>query len=140
MSHNRIRFDGLDELRTQLRQLPAHLTDEAKGIVTEAMEDARRDVVRGYPQGPTGNLRRMVSIVRQVGGQFVTGGVLRNRAPHAYMFEHGTQVRHTNAGINRGRMPPGRVWIPAMIRHRRRMYERLKALLTREGLTVSGDA
>jgi len=37
-------------------------------------------------------------------------------------------------------MPPGRVFIPTMIKIRRRMYDDLKAMLARAGLKVTGDA
>jgi hypothetical protein len=39
-----------------------------------------------------------------------------------------------------GRMPPGNIFIPAVVRRRREMYEQLKAMLTRHGLEVSGNA
>ena len=140
MSRNRIVFDGLDELRAQLRNLPAHLTDEANEIVSQTMEDAQREIVARYPSGPSGNLKRLVSIVRTAGGKFVAGGVLRNRAPHAYLYEHGTQTRQTALGYNRGKMPPKPTFIPIVIRKRREMYTKLKAMLGGEGFTVTGDA
>jgi hypothetical protein len=35
--------------------------------------------------------------------------------------------------------PPGNVFIPAAQRHRRTMYQQLRAMLEEEGLIVSGD-
>lgn len=142
MSRNRIRFDGMAELRQALRTMPSHLTEEASNIVEHTAQQAKGDVQAAYPTGPTGNLKRLVTISRQSGG-FVTGAVVKNRAPHAYIYEHGTQVRHTDAGWNRGVMPPagpGRAFIPIVMRHRRAMFAALKSMLERNGLKVGGDA
>lgn len=138
-SNNRIRFDGLDELKAALRKLPERLTAVATEIVEATARETKAEVSAAYPTGPTGNLKRLVVISRW-NGRYVTGAVVKNNAPHAYIFEHGTQVRKTSLGQNRGRMPPGRVFIPIVVRKRREMLERLKAMVEREGLMVSGDA
>ena len=133
-----ITFDGLDELREALRRLPEELAAEASGIVLEAARDASSDIEGAYPER-TGNLKHGLFIFESAASKFGAGAVLKNRAQHAYMFEYGTQARHNAIGANRGSMPPGNVFIPRVLKHRRRMYERLKAMLVRHGATVSGE-
>jgi hypothetical protein len=138
-SNNQLRFDGLAELRAALRELPSDLTSEASHIVEGAANSAAADIKPAYPVR-TGHLRDGLTVTHFDQGKFSTGAIVKNTAPHAFMFENGTQVRHTDIGANRGSMPPGHVFIPRVIRARRRMYEELKALLVRSGLQVSGDA
>jgi hypothetical protein len=135
----RLELKGVDELRAQLRRLPQHLTDEASDIITSTAHELRTEVQNAYPRGPTGNLLRMVSVIKTTSA-LMASALVRNRAPHAAIFEYGTQTRQTALGYNRGRMPPGRVFVPRAISARRRMWDRLKAMLVREGLTVTGDA
>lgn len=135
----RVTWDGLAELREQLRNLPADLTDEARDIVTDTANAAAAEVEAGYPSR-TGDLRSKVRVVVEHGGQFGVSVVVKNTSPLAQIFESGTQARHTALGANRGAMPPGRVFVPVMVRRRRVMYERLQEILTRRGLTVSGSA
>jgi hypothetical protein len=138
MSHNVLRFEGLDELRDALRALPTELTGEASHEIIGAANGAAADIKRAYPVG-TGNLRDGVDVIHER-GPFHAGATVRNTSKHAFIFENGTQTRRTSQGWNRGAMPSGRVFIPRMIRARRRMYEQLKALLVRKGLSVTGDA
>lgn len=138
MSNNRLTFSGLDELRAALRQLPAELTGEASHIVEGAANGAAASIKAGYPSR-TGDLRDHVTVETMQSG-FSTGAVVKNTSKLAYIFENGSQARHTAIGANRGSMPPGHVFIPIVIRKRRQMYEQLKDLLTRHGLQVSGDA
>ena len=140
MSNNRIVWEGLTELREQLRRLPAALAQEAQGIVTDAAQAAKADIVAAYPER-TGNLRQHVTIgTGSAVGRFGASVILFNNAKHAWIFENGSVTRKTHLGAHRGEMPPGNVFIPRVIRHRRRMWARFKALLTRHGLTVSGEA
>lgn len=138
-SNNRLVFNGLAELRAELRQLPAELAGEAGEIVSGAAEGAKNDIVEAYPER-TGNLRSRVTVSRTAGsGLYGVAAIVKNTAKHAWIFENGTQARHTDIGANRGAMPAGHVFIPAVIRRRRQMYERLKGLLTKHGLVVSGS-
>lgn len=134
-----LHWSGLEELRAELRRLPAELTGEASHIVEGAANAAAADIKAAYPVR-TGNLRDGLTVTHFDQGRFSAGAIVKNKAKHAYIFEIGTQTRHTAIGANRGSMPPGRVFIPRVIRARRRMYELLKALLVRKGLLVSGDA
>ncbi len=131
-------FDGLAELREELRRLPAELTGEAGHIIEAATNAATHEIKAGYPVR-TGELRDHVEGSVVTSG-FAVVGTVRNTSPLAYIFENGTQARHTALGADRGVMPPGHVFIPAIARERRRMYEDLKDLLVRHGLEVSGDA
>jgi hypothetical protein len=136
---SRIVWNGLAELREQLRNLPAELTGEASHLVEGAANAAAADIKAGYPVR-TGNLRDHVFVSHRDKGRFSSGAVVKNTAKHAHIFEVGTQARHNSLGANRGSMPPGNVFIPAVIKRRRAMYEQLKALIDRNGLKVSGDA
>lgn len=138
MSANRFVFSGLDELRAALRTLPADLTGEASHIVEAHANAAAADIKAGYP-GRTGDLRDHVEVTFSTSGTS-TGAVIRNTSKHAWLFENGTQARHTAIGANRGSMPPGHVFIPAVVRRRRAMYGQLQDLLERHGLIVSGTA
>jgi len=135
----RFQWSGLDELKRDLRNLPVELTDEGGAIIESEAGAARNDIVAAYPSR-TGNLRKGVKVQRVDRGRFGAAAIVRNSAPHASIFEHGTQARHTDLGANRGSMPPGHVFIPAMIRARRRMYNRLRSILIAHGLSVSGNA
>lgn len=160
MANNRIEWQGLEELRRLLRQLPPELTGEGGAIVHAAARGAFQEIYERYPVGPGtkkrlgGTLRRGLSLsighARRgesvgKGAEFGASAVIKNRAPHAWIFENGTQVRRVSAkvpgragnfGVTRGSMPPGRVFVPAVIRHRNRMNEQLKALLRSKGFQV----
>lgn len=141
MSNNRLVFEGLEELKRELRQLPSELTAEASNIVNGAANGAAAQVKANYAR-VSGDLVEGVDVV-EANGQFSAGAVVRSKSKHAWMYENGTQVRHTSRGANRGAMPPappGRAFIPVVIRKRRQMFESLKALLVRKGLLVTGDA
>lgn len=142
----RIVWTGLDELRAELRNLPADLADEASAIVVDAAEGAKTEIVAAYERHRrTGNLAAHVKVEKRDIGPYGAGVVVKSTARHAFLFEVGTQARHTSTGANRGispaggGKPPGQIFVPIAIRRRRSMYERLKALLVRHGAEVSGD-
>jgi hypothetical protein len=135
---SRVVWNGLAELREALRNLPEELTGEAGHIIEGAANAAAADVKAAYPVR-TGNLRDHVFVSHQDKGRFSAGAVVKNTAKHAWLFENGTQARHNDLGANRGSMPPGHVFIPAMIKRRRIMYQQLRALLERHGLKVTGE-
>jgi len=141
VSNNRIVFEGLEELKRALRELPAELTGESSHIV-ESNAIGAADTIKANYARVSGTLVKGVS-VKTAKDQFAVGAVVKSKAPHAWMYENGTQVRHNDKGANRGRMPPappGRAFIPVIIRARKRMYEQLADLLKRKGLQVTGDA
>jgi len=136
-----VKWNGLAELREQLRHLPADLTGEATHIVEGRANRAAADMLAGYAEHRrAGRLQKGVTVTHFDRGRFSAGAIVKNTAPHASIFENGTQARHTDLGANRGAMPPGHVFVPAVVRQRRAMYEDLKAMLVRYGLRVSGDA
>lgn len=139
MASNRFRFDGLADLRADLRKLPEELRDDASQIVIDAADGAASDIVEDYPER-TGKLKKGVKVQRLTGSRFFAGAIVRNTAKHAFLWENGTQARHTELGANRGAMPPGNVFVPNVLRRRRQMYDQLKALIASKGLTVTGDA
>lgn len=132
-------WQGLEEYRKVLTALPESLRGEADHYVDENANAAAVDIRGAYP-ARTGNLRNGVEVREKPAGQFGTARVVRNRAPHAVIFELGTQARHTKLGANRGSMPPGHVFVPRVIRWRRRLMEQIVAMLQRHGAVVSGDA
>lgn len=140
---NRIVFSGLEELRAALRALPETLTAEASSIVEGAANAMADAVKRDYPIGPTGHLAGGVHVTHFDRGKFSAGAIVKNAAKHAYIFENGTEARHyyTKRGVIHptGKMPPGHVFIPLAVRWRRQMWERLAAMVKRNGLQVSGS-
>lgn len=143
MANNRLVFEGLDQLYADLRKLPAALAAEATGIVQATGERAFSEMYRAYPV-VTGNLRDHLKKTELAAGPFGAAIEIRNTAAHAHLFEHGTEARHyvTRNGVKHllGRMPPGKVFSSVMPRHRRAMLQKLKDLVTRQGLEVSGHA
>jgi len=144
MSDWRIEFDGLTELKAALMALPAALGGEAAHIVEGAGNQAVLQIKTAYPVR-SGNLRDGVeqTLVRSEFGASVK---VVNKSKHAYIFENGSQARHyvTTGGATHqtGVMPPsppGHAFIPVMVRERQAMNQKLKDMLVRNGLLVSGD-
>jgi hypothetical protein len=137
----KIDLNGMNELRDALRKLPEDLATEASIIVSGWANRAQRDIQAGYPQGPTGNLKRGVRVTHNAGRRVTATSIVKSTAPHAWIFENGTARRVTNRGANRGRMPKPPVdekMLPKVIRLRARMVEELIKLVERAGFTVSG--
>jgi hypothetical protein len=122
-AHNELTIEGLAELRAALRALPAHLGAHANDIVQTHAEEAFRQMDAKYAEHEwTGNLRRGLSMTMETGYlRFGARAIIKNRAPHAWWAEHGTQIRKTGKGISRGAMPPIHAFIPIAQRARRRM-------------------
>lgn len=140
MSNNRLQINTA-EFIAELRKLPSDLKGEASGIVKGSANGAAAQVKANYKRGKTGDLIDGVVVEYADPGPFAAGAVVKSKAPHAWIYENGTQVRHNARGANRGAMPaapPGRAFIPVMIKARRRMYEQLKGVLVRAGLQVTG--
>jgi hypothetical protein len=135
------RFDGLEEFKADLRKLPARLAERAADIIENAAEEAKSSIYQRYPR-VTGNLREGLSVEHQR-SQFGAVSIVRNKAKHAYIYENGTVARHyfTEGGKRKdvGRMPPGHVFVPIIMKRRRRMYQELAEMMRSEGLEVHGD-
>lgn len=138
MSNTRLEMKGLDELRRQLRELPEELAREANTIVATQADLAKEQIQRAYPEGPTGNLKRGVTVTHEQ-ARYGASAIVRSRAKHASLFERGTTVRHTSNGANRGRMPQApenERMIPIVVRRRRAMVQALIELVRRAGFQV----
>jgi len=130
---------GLEELKKALLDLPADLSARAAGIVEESAEAAAAEIRDAYPEGDTGNLRRGVKVGTKGGrGEFTVRRVVRSTAPHATLFETGTQTRQTALGYNRGFMPGANIFVPVVVRRRRAMQEDLVWIVEQAGLDVRG--
>jgi hypothetical protein len=137
-------WDGLEELKVALQSLPADLTGEAANDVQEAANAAATAVRSAYGKHRvTGNLQDHVVVQERSRGQFGVAYVVKSTARHAWLFEKGTEARHyvTRNGVRHltGRMPPANIFVPTVMRHRRSMYDRLRDVLVRYGLQVSGE-
>lgn len=134
----RFTIEGLAELQRDLLKLPGDLAEKSAAKVTFHAAVAASRIRDGYPRR-TGNLASKVKVSTKQDGVSVVASVT-NTSPHAWIFENGTQVRHTDTGANRGAMPPGHVFIPIVAQERRAMYEDLVEIVKAAGLEVSGDA
>jgi hypothetical protein len=145
-----ITWIGMKELMVALKRLPQELTELGSAIVQESAERAAAEVKAAYPVGPGdddyegGNLRKGVRVGQKRTGKYALGWTVRSTAPHAYMFETGTQVRYNisrnqqllKKPAHRGFMPGSNIFVPIMVARRREMYEDLTALLEQSGLDV----
>lgn len=139
-----LHWDGLADFKIDLKKLPANLAHDADPIVDAAANGAVTDIKRGYPRR-SGNLQDHVFVSRLDKGKDTAARIVKNTAPLAFIFENGTQARHyftAKRGVIHatGKMPPGHVFIPAVIKRRRAMNVQLKELLERHGLVVTGEA
>jgi hypothetical protein len=137
-----MKWDGLAELYKQLETLPATLTGEAAHIVEGVANAAALDIRSAYPVH-SGNLRDSVFVTHFDKGRYSAGAQVKATAPHAWIFENGTAARayYTKAGVRHvtGAMPPGHVFVPIVMKHRRLMYSQFAALLERNGIAARID-
>jgi hypothetical protein len=130
-------WDGLTELLAALKAMPETCAGEAAHLVDGAANGAYVDISGAYPIR-TGNLRKGMRLQRVVKKGLEVGAEVKNVAPHANLFEIGTQARHTKIGANRGSMPPGHVFVPRILKARRRLTQDLKDMVVRTtGATVT---
>jgi len=130
----RVTFAGLEELGADLRNLTPALAAHARAIVENAAEEAKSSIFQAYPRR-TGNLRRGVTVTHK-STKLRAVSVVTNRAPHAWIYENGTQARHTKIGANRGSMPPGHVFWPIYYRRKRKMLQELADMARAAGFDV----
>lgn len=131
MSSVTFELRNLNQFITELRQIPTELKGEATTIIVDAAHAAQAEIVAAYPQGPTGNLKRGVTVTIEAMGPHGVSAKVRSSAEHAWLWEHG---RSRWGEISD---PPAPVFIPTMMRMRRAMYARLAALLGQHGLAVT---
>ena len=132
-SNNRLRFIGIEEFYADLRALPPRLQAEGTRLRQSESNAAAVEIRTEYGKHRrSGRLQDRVTV--QHSGMRST---VKSSAPHAHIFENGTQARHTELGAARGAMPPGHVFVPIVVRRKRALYEQLIALVKREGLLVA---
>jgi hypothetical protein len=112
-----VQWTGLDTFYDELRLLPANLVDEAQEIMRESAEAAKADIAAAYPH-KTGALARGLTLT-PARGTLLAGFELRQTAPHGWIYEHGTTVRETTTGANRGQMHGRAVFEPRAHAYRR---------------------
>ena len=136
----RFTIDGYADFREALRDLPPEMSGEGANLVEASTNAATAAVKAEYGRHTvTGNLQAHTysTIQRNQAGAI---GTVKNTAKHAWIFENGTQARHyvTRNGVQHltGRMPPFHVFVPILMRERRRLDGDLADLLRRSGFTV----
>jgi hypothetical protein len=137
-----VRWEGLDELRAALRNLPAELTAEASQIIDTTADTAMSAMLAEYPAG---QLRDRLTRKTLTMGTFGTGVQIKNASGWAWAWEHGTKLRHRiksggSTGAEWGGSTPPHTFVRNMTQPRRAMFDQFKALLERAGLRVSGEA
>lgn len=146
-SNVKLRFDGMAELRAQLRNLPAELTVEAGRIVESTANAVAVEVRTQYGRHRvTGDLQDGVGVTHSENGKWSAGAIVKSRSPLAWLFDNGSQARHyfSRNGVKHetgkmwGRVPPTHVFARAAGRARRRMNAAFIAMLERHGLRVTG--
>ena len=142
MAANQLRLEGLTELQAQFRRLPREMQQEASVIVQAHAEEAKRKMAAAYPVRTYGRLKGRGNLLRSLTSESrydptTAHAVVRNRAQHAYLFEHGIAGKRRWKG---GTADPGRVLIPIAIQTRRHMVFALVDLVRRAGFDVSGFA
>jgi HK97 gp10 family phage protein len=128
-------FSGIDELIADMQKLPDDMKGEAGNLILGSANAMATDVRREYPF-KKGALVRGVTVNRR--GPLLVQ--VRSSSPEAHLNEFGTVQRSTAAGANRGSMPAKPVFIPAAVRHRRRLFEGFQQMLRRirvRGMTGS---
>ncbi len=133
------KIEGMDEIIAALRELPAQMTrDEWGPIVKDSAEGMTAELKGVYPR-VTGTLADR--IVLEPGRDSVLRAKVRSKAPHAFIYEHGTVSRYTKKGAGRGEMPRANVFVPAAIRWRERMVRKvLESLRSMRIRGFSGSA
>jgi hypothetical protein len=133
----RLEIRGIDELKAALMTLPASLADRGGAIVMQSGREAAAAIVARYPER-SGALRRGVKVTEKSSAHGTTA-IVKSAAPHGWLYEHGTQARHTSLGYARGMMPapPSPVFVPEMRRARAAMYRQFVSLLERYGVSVT---
>jgi len=113
-----VTWTGLDTLTDELKTLAPDLTAEADPLLLESLQAAQAEVAAAYPVGGTGNLRNGLAIV-PARGPNQAGADLVQRAPHGWIYEHGTKVRTNQHGANRGAMIGRPTFVPITAAYRR---------------------
>jgi len=132
-------WKGIAELVQQFKGLAFDLTAASEPDVIAVANAAKNIIYNGYPRR-TGNLRKGLSVVISRQGTR-TRATIRNSAPHALLFERGTQARHTKLGADRGSMPPNHIFTATVERAQRELLNGpLPKVIEQFGMKVTGSA
>ena len=86
-----LEIQGLDELKKLVGGFADACTDDGQQLADQAAMRAVEEVKAAYPQGPTGNLKKGVRIVRVKGDGHRVLSIVKSTAPHAHLYEYGTR-------------------------------------------------
>jgi hypothetical protein len=132
-----LQLRGVNEMIAALRTLPTDLAHEATAIINDHAAGAAAQIRQGYgAHRRSGELADHVTVVPSTVVGANASAQVKATAGYAAFFEYGTAARETKKGANRGAMPPGHVFWPAVDRQYRVMLEDLIALVQRHGLVV----
>jgi len=149
-----VRWEGMNEFRKALKDLPEELHSEASDIVMAHANEAAILARDAYPVRttglnpsllrktrwfPPGSLKSRVRAPRNESKVLLAKFRVRSDAPHAHLFEYGTKERRNKSGANRGAMPEApenQAFVGYATRVRRRMVVALIALVRRAGFEV----
>ncbi len=137
----------LEALKREWAGMAAAMAVEADHRAEEAAQGAAVAIRTVYGQHwVTGNLAKRVSVTRHYRGQLEPGWSVHSRAPHTWLFEHGSverQYMEPSGKVHRtGRMwkgsPPPPTFFPTVARFRRMLTDQLMDLMRRTtGATVT---
>jgi len=140
MAAKGVTWTGLTEFKRELRAATPDLVAEANDILVSAAEVAKDRVYATYPRGKTGRLRRMLVVKPSRGSRLLAGAKVQSRAPYAHLYEHGTVVRQTRQGYNRGFVQPHPTFDPITAAGRRQaLYDVISLLYAHGAARVAGD-
>lgn len=106
---------GLEQLAQELETLPDRLLNDVIDPVMKAeIDEAAERMKNKYAFD---SLSDGVTVQKRGPGDYK----ISNRAPHAHLYELGTQARVTSTGHRTGRMPAKPVLIPEAIDARQRI-------------------
>ena len=121
-------IDGIADLKKAIGEFAGACTVEAQALADAAAASARDQIVAAYPEGPTGNLKRGVRVIRAKDDGHRALGIVKSTAPHAHLYEYGTR-----------RQPARPVLGEVASRVRRDYHRKLIAMVERvTGMEIQG--
>jgi hypothetical protein len=131
---------NLDELKRQWATMADRLAGEADHRAEEAAQGAAVAIRTVYAQHwVTGNLVKRVVVSRWHRGKLLPGWAVISRAPHTWLFEHGSVARRYvskrgkvhNTGAMWHGSPPPPTFYPTVNTFRRQLEREIIALMMR---------
>lgn len=120
-------FHGMSALIEDLRRMPTAIEAEASHHVHDAADIMVAELNNEYAE-VTGHLKRGIRTTRVNAFR----AIVRSTARHAVIYERGTAMRMHASGKSVGAMPKANVFIPAAIKSRRQMTERIVDVVERQ--------